>query len=200
MLSYNICIAIIFTESAVKHGFTERAAISVITNAMFTKTSFDTSRVPGGCAASICRTGSVWPDYRGHGFTGGPMHIGDLSCHAVAAETSSAYGPGGMTMTDNLDGRLAAWGESDASISAPGQTCHGLDGPTLVNAMPPGKAARHAASSVWMLRRARVSMSWRLRPGAAPPASGALPLLITSMPQIDIVCIPVVFRMRPWMT
>ena len=28
-------------------------------------------------------------------------------------------------MTDNLDGRLAAWGESDAAISAPGQTCHG---------------------------------------------------------------------------
>ena len=128
MLSYNICIAIIFTESAVKHGFTERAAISVITNAMFTKTSFDTSRVPGGCAASICRTGSVWPDYRGHGFTGGPMHIGDLSCHAVAAEAPSAYGPGGMTMTDNLDGRLAAWAESDASISAPDQTCHGEAG------------------------------------------------------------------------
>lgn len=125
MLSYNICIAIIFAESAVKHGFTERAAISVITNTMFAKTSFDTSRVPGGCAASICRTGSVWPDYRGHGFTGGPMHIGDLSCHAVAAEAPSAYGPGGMTMTDNLDGRLAARAESDASISAPGQTCHG---------------------------------------------------------------------------
>lgn len=48
MLSYNICIAIIFTESAVKHGFTERAAISVITNAMFAKTSFDTSRALGG--------------------------------------------------------------------------------------------------------------------------------------------------------
>ena len=46
-------MAIVFSESAGKHGFTQSDAIHAITHAVFRKMSFDMSRTSGGPAPDL---------------------------------------------------------------------------------------------------------------------------------------------------